>query len=67
MRVYFEVGKLTVEQTFLAGIIAYLLLPTSISSAPYLSEEEKEFALLRLQGRTQATITERFKYVKSTL
>ncbi|KAM7221971.1 Major facilitator superfamily domain containing protein [Rhypophila decipiens] len=36
--------------TVLAGIIAYLLLPTSILTAPYLSQEEKEFAIQRLQG-----------------
>ncbi|KAK4242831.1 hypothetical protein C8A03DRAFT_28830 [Achaetomium macrosporum] len=49
--------------TIVAGTIAYLLLPTSISSASYLSEEEKEFALLRLQGRTQSTSSERFNPV----
>ncbi|KAK3948900.1 major facilitator superfamily domain-containing protein [Pseudoneurospora amorphoporcata] len=38
--------------TILAGMVAYLLLPTSIVTAPYLTAEEKEYAARRLQGDT---------------
>jgi len=48
-------------QTVVAGFIAYLLLPTSIATAPYLTEEEKEFALQRLQGYSDSGSPERFK------
>jgi hypothetical protein len=30
--------------------VAYSVLPTSLGTAAFLSEEEKEFALMRLQG-----------------
>ncbi|KAL2024981.1 hypothetical protein VTK56DRAFT_3680 [Thermocarpiscus australiensis] len=49
--------------TVVAAAAAYLLLPTSIITASYLSDEEKQFALLRLQGGTQTTATERFNPV----
>ncbi|KAK4247142.1 major facilitator superfamily domain-containing protein [Corynascus novoguineensis] len=50
--------------TVVAGAVAYLLLPTSIATASYLTPEEKEFALLRLQGRTQSTGADRFDPVR---
>ncbi|KAK3496344.1 MFS general substrate transporter [Neurospora crassa] len=40
--------------TILAGLVAYLLLPTSVTTAPYLTEEEKEYAARRLLGDTGA-------------
>lgn len=42
-------------------MVAYLLLPTSIVTAPYLTDEEKEYAARRLQGDTGAGTTDRFK------
>ncbi|KAK4457961.1 major facilitator superfamily domain-containing protein [Cladorrhinum samala] len=41
--------------TVLAGVLSYLLLPTSLATATFLTEEEREFALLRLQGKTSMT------------
>jgi hypothetical protein len=52
------------EKTVVAAAVAYLLLPTSISTALYLTPEEKESALLRLQGKTQSTASDRFKYAE---
>ncbi|KAK4452204.1 major facilitator superfamily domain-containing protein [Podospora aff. communis PSN243] len=37
--------------TIVAGVIAYLLLPTNIVEASFLTDEEKTFAADRLQGR----------------
>lgn len=48
-------------QTVVAGVIAYLLLPSSILTAPYLTEEEKEFALRRLEGHADSESPERIK------
>lgn len=56
------VVMLTGCKTILAAAVAYLLLPTSIATASYLTEEEKDFALLRLQGGTRAAASDRFKY-----
>jgi MFS family permease len=39
------------SQTIVAGVIAYLLLPTNIVQASFLTDEEKTFAADRLQGR----------------
>ncbi|KAH6847413.1 major facilitator superfamily domain-containing protein [Chaetomium sp. MPI-CAGE-AT-0009] len=49
--------------TVVSAAVAYLLLPTSIATASYLTEEEKEFALLRLQGHTQSASDDRFNPV----
>ncbi|KAM7207921.1 Major facilitator superfamily domain containing protein [Naviculisporaceae sp. PSN 640] len=46
--------------TVVAGLVAYLLLPSSILTAPYLSQEEKEFAVQRLQGYGDEGSLERF-------
>ncbi|KAK0648728.1 major facilitator superfamily domain-containing protein [Cercophora newfieldiana] len=40
--------------TVVAGVIAYLLLPTNIVTAPFLTEEEKIFAVDRLQGKVRS-------------
>jgi hypothetical protein len=48
-------------KTIVAAAVAYFLLPTSITTASYLTPEEKEFALLRLEGKTQSTASDRFK------
>ena len=53
-------------KTVVAGVLAYLLLPTNITTASFMSDEEKEFALLRLQGKTQSTTSDRFKYVSES-
>ncbi|KAH6623471.1 major facilitator superfamily domain-containing protein [Chaetomium tenue] len=49
--------------TVVAGAVAYLLLPTSIAEAPYLTREEKDFALQRLEGHTLSASGERFNPV----
>ena len=54
---------ITAPKTVVAGAIAYWLLPTSITTASYLSEEERAFAVQRLQGRAD---TDRFKYVSAS-
>jgi hypothetical protein len=48
-----------------AGIIAYLLLPTNILKASFLTDEEKTFAADRLQGKIQtgSGSPDRFEYV----
>ncbi|KAK4149881.1 major facilitator superfamily domain-containing protein [Chaetomidium leptoderma] len=50
--------------TVVVGAVAYFLLPTSIAEASYLTKEEREFALLRLQGRTQSAGSDRFDPVR---
>ncbi|KAK0611644.1 major facilitator superfamily domain-containing protein [Immersiella caudata] len=40
--------------TVVAGIISYLLLPTNIVDASFLTEEEKVFAADRLQGKVRS-------------
>ncbi|KAJ4388503.1 hypothetical protein N0V85_007485 [Neurospora sp. IMI 360204] len=49
--------------TILVGMVTYLLLPTSIVTAPFLTEEEKEYAARRLQGATGADTADRFNPV----
>lgn len=57
-----SVGRGTLTgKTVVAAAVAYLLLPTSIAGASYLTKEEKEFALQRLQGHTQSASDDRFK------
>lgn len=55
---------LTSFQTVVAGIIAYVLLPTNILTASFLTEEEKKFATDRLQGkiRSGSGSPDRFEY-----
>ncbi|KAL2176739.1 major facilitator superfamily domain-containing protein [Thermothelomyces heterothallicus CBS 202.75] len=50
--------------TVFAAAMAYLLLPTSIATASYLNEEEKSFALRRLQGLTPSARDDRFDPVR---
>lgn len=40
--------------TVVAGVIAYFFLPTSVATASYLTQEERDFAQLRLQGKIGA-------------
>ncbi|AEO68110.1 uncharacterized protein THITE_160239 [Thermothielavioides terrestris NRRL 8126] len=49
--------------TVVAAALAYLLLPTSIATASYLTQEERDFAVLRLQGGARSTSSERFNPV----
>ncbi|KAK3346651.1 major facilitator superfamily domain-containing protein [Lasiosphaeria hispida] len=49
--------------TVVAGGIAYLLLPTSIMAASYLTDEEKDFAARRLEGSTGPSSSRRFNPV----
>ncbi|KAK0669908.1 major facilitator superfamily domain-containing protein [Cercophora samala] len=44
--------------TVVAGVIAYFFLPTSIATASYLTQEERDFAQLRLQGKIRAAGSE---------
>ncbi|KAK3936859.1 major facilitator superfamily domain-containing protein [Diplogelasinospora grovesii] len=46
--------------TVAAGLIAYLLLPTSLATAPFLNPEEREFAIQRIQGVLPSSNSERF-------
>ncbi|KAK3897688.1 major facilitator superfamily domain-containing protein [Staphylotrichum tortipilum] len=49
--------------TVVAGALAWMVLPASLGTASFLSKEEREFAVLRLQGRTRATASGRFNPV----
>ena len=50
-------------KTIVAGLVAFVFLPSSIATASYLTPEEKEVATQRLEGRIPST-AERFKYIR---
>ncbi|KAL2151248.1 hypothetical protein VTH82DRAFT_6346 [Thermothelomyces myriococcoides] len=50
--------------TVVVAVIAYLLLPSDVTKAPYLTQEEQTFAQRRLQGQTLACRDDRFDPVR---
>jgi hypothetical protein len=44
------------------GLVAYLCLPKSLQTAAFLSQDERDYATLRLSGHLLVT-EKRFKYV----